>query len=590
MKKSELNRHIVIVDDDSSIRRITGSILTDAGMDFTPLESGSSLITYFEEGNTADLILLDILMPEMDGFDTLRALRKLEKKKHEAETPVIFLTGDEDKAMEAKGFSMGAMDFIRKPIDDEILLLRIDNILSRQNQIRLLSERSRTDLLTGLLNKTSTETSLETVCESEPGILLVLDLDNFKPVNDIYGHDAGDKVLTAFANLLKNSFRSQDIIGRFGGDEFIVFLRNADQEKIVLQYVRQLNERFLKEAFRILGNDMNIPLGVSCGAAFTNGDTKFETLFQEADRELLRVKQAGKHGCRIWRDSSSADKPVIRQETNLHELKLILEERNTGKDALWLSQEDFGNIYRYMIRYFRRYHENAYRLLFSVIPEDADMSEDTLHTVMDRFGEILKCTLRNSDIMMKCDSSHFLLLLPNVVPADIDRVTDRISYEWDKDEKSRIVRIQCEKEPVSFDEETDGTSGRADVPWILVVDDSVSTLKMAGTVLSEAGMRVTGINSAKALLDRISNGEKPDLILLDIMMPKMDGFEAMKRLRSLERKGEEIPVIFLTDSEEKESETIGLTLGATDFVKKPIVPEVLRIRVERALIFNRRRR
>ena len=121
--------------------------------------------------------------------------------------------------------------------------------------------------------------------------------------------------------------------------------------------------------------------------------------------------------------------------------------------------------------------------------------------------------------------------------------------------------------------------------WVIVVDDDVTNLKMAGHILSKKGMRVSALKSGQALLDYISANSTPDLILLDINMPGMDGFEAMRRLRQQE-KGREIPVIFLTADENEASETTGLSLGAMDFIKKPFIPDVLALRVRHIIDLN----
>ena len=115
--------------------------------------------------------------------------------------------------------------------------------------------------------------------------------------------------------------------------------------------------------------------------------------------------------------------------------------------------------------------------------------------------------------------------------------------------------------------------------WVVVVDDDIMNLKMAGRILSTNNMRVTALKSGQALLDYIKENETPDLILLDINMPGMDGFETLKKLREQEAGQEEIPVIFLTANDDEDSETRGLSLGAMDFIKKPFVPEVLTLRV-----------
>lgn len=115
--------------------------------------------------------------------------------------------------------------------------------------------------------------------------------------------------------------------------------------------------------------------------------------------------------------------------------------------------------------------------------------------------------------------------------------------------------------------------------WVIVVDDDTLNLKMAGHILSKNNMRVTALKSGQALLDYLKENETPDLILLDIKMPGMDGFETLRKLREQEKGNDEIPVIFLTANEDEESETKGLSLGAMDFIKKPFVPEVLLLRV-----------
>ncbi len=124
--------------------------------------------------------------------------------------------------------------------------------------------------------------------------------------------------------------------------------------------------------------------------------------------------------------------------------------------------------------------------------------------------------------------------------------------------------------------------------WVIVVDDDVANLKTAGHVLSKANMRVTALKSGKALLEYLADdANKPDLILLDILMPEMDGFETIEKLRSENSKTRNIPVIFLTANEEAESETKGLELGAMDFIKKPFSPDVLTMRVRHTIELTR---
>ena len=128
----------------------------------------------------------------------------------------------------------------------------------------------------------------------------------------------------------------------------------------------------------------------------------------------------------------------------------------------------------------------------------------------------------------------------------------------------------------------------AESDWVIVVDDDISNLKTAGLVLSKANMRVTALKSGEALLEYLQKEETyPDLILLDILMPEMDGFETIQKLRAQDDKIKKIPVIFLTANEDSEYETKGLQLGAMDFIKKPFSPQVLVTRVKHTIELTR---
>ncbi len=122
--------------------------------------------------------------------------------------------------------------------------------------------------------------------------------------------------------------------------------------------------------------------------------------------------------------------------------------------------------------------------------------------------------------------------------------------------------------------------------WVIVVDDDTSNLKIAGHILSKAGLRVSALKSGQAMIDYVCENGNPDLILLDVNMPVMDGFETLRKYQKMSVLSDKAPVIFLTADENEETETRGLTLGAVDFIKKPFVPEVLTIRVRHMIELN----
>ncbi|MCR5097775.1 MAG: response regulator, partial [Lachnospiraceae bacterium] len=202
---------IVVVDDEPLCLTETKRLLSEHDMRVSCLRSGRDLIKFIEN-NTPDLILLDVIMPEMDGFETFNRLRYLEDKMARKRTPVIFLTSDKDNESEQRGLRMGASDFIHKPINDVVVISRIINSIKNQKTIDSLKEEATIDKLTGFYNKDSGTKRIADHIIFSTGALMMFDLDNFKLVNDLFGHDMGDEVLRAFSDIVRDQVRETDII------------------------------------------------------------------------------------------------------------------------------------------------------------------------------------------------------------------------------------------------------------------------------------------------------------------------------------------------------------------------------------------
>ncbi len=433
---------VVVVDDDLINLKMARAILSANDMKVSVVTSGRQFLS-FMESNRPDLVLLDLIMPDLDGFQTYQAYREMELSQERPRTPVIFLTAETDSEAERRGLELGAADFIRKPFNPDVLVRRIDNIVQNTERIQGLRQEASTDQLTGFLNKTMVNAELEKVCRHEAGALMVLDLDSFKLVNDIYGHDMGDKMLASFADLVRRSTRSEDIIGRIGGDEFICFCRRITDEAAVEKLVRRMNEQLAVEAVKLLGEDCKIPLGVSAGTVLvpvTGGE--YEELFKQADKALLFVKQNGKHGYALHEDRTDADSSAEEDPmADMERLSVILEERNEANSALWLGQDAFIGIYRFMIRFIQTYHGTASKAMFTLKPLKIEYRGSMLNSMSEKFGEMLKNTLRKSDLMMQTRTNQFFILFPELASQYINNVAGRILKEWDRLGYSDIVEV-----------------------------------------------------------------------------------------------------------------------------------------------------
>lgn len=412
---------ILIVDDEPMMLMVTKKILSQKYEILCANSAKEALGIY--DAEHPDMILTDLLMPEMTGFEMHQALQE----KYTEKIPVMYMTADDADETEGKGFDLGAVDFIRKPFRADVLLRRVDNILQNREIIKDLQEEATTDQLTGLLNKAGAISAFTEACQKRDGYFLMIDLDSFKLVNDLYGHDFGDDILTCFARLLReNLSREEDLSGRIGGDEFMGFLSGPRDEARVERLARILNEKFLEQAKEILGPDMNIPLGTSIGAvAVPEFGRDYEELFKMADQTLYGVKQNGKHGYAVYRqtgDTASEETP----EEDLKRLSLVLSERNVANSALWLGQDAFANVYRFLVRLTSRYNMVAHKILFTLRPVDGSITTAEFEEIVKAFGENLHMHLRKSDLMMQSRNNQFFLLLPELDHAYVEQVVERI--------------------------------------------------------------------------------------------------------------------------------------------------------------------
>jgi len=179
-----------------------------------------------------DLILLDVMMPDMDGHEVCQRLKADERMK---EIPIIFVTAQNDPHDEALGLELGAVDFITKPVNAAVVRARVNTHLQLRQALDQVRKMAFHDALTGLPNRRLlgdrlTQAMVASKRSGQCGALMFLDLDNFKPLNDVHGHETGDQLLLEAANRLLTCVRETDTVARFGGDEFVVLLSglNAD--------------------------------------------------------------------------------------------------------------------------------------------------------------------------------------------------------------------------------------------------------------------------------------------------------------------------------------------------------------------------
>lgn len=425
---------IAIVDDDMTNLKIAGQILNRNNMRVSVMKSGTALLKFMQD-NRPDLILLDIAMPEMDGFETLRRLRGQEEMQSRQKTPVIFLTAVQDAETESRGFELGVSDFIRKPFVPEILLKRIENAVEQQAQINRFEADATLDKLTGFLNKAASMEKFAVLCNEKRGSLMMLDLDSFKLVNDLYGHEMGDKVLIAMADCIRSALPN-GVHGRVGGDEFLVFAHGMTRDGDAADFAAAVNHSLTARAKELMGEDMEIPLGVSVGIVMTpEQGTDFPQLFKMADKALYHVKQTGKHGYAVFGKYTGLPDKVMGIRT----VSMLMDERNIPDCALQLDREHFMYAYRFVMRLLRRTDLTACKILFTVSAGESRTDE-----IAEEFGEHLMHSLRKSDLMMKVGRDQYFVLLTDVREGSAFTAAERAAREWNTRHTGNTVTFEAE--------------------------------------------------------------------------------------------------------------------------------------------------
>lgn len=302
-QKYEERPIVVLADDDPSIRLMVRHVLESEDFDIVEASDGLEAIKAVEKYHPA-LILLDAVMPGIDGFTTCQQI----KEKGHTDIPVMMITGLDDDASVERAYEVGAIDFITKPIKWAVLKHRVKSVVAKviaERKVQLLAYR---DSLTNLPNRLLFADRLEqSIIRSDRGrtsmALMLIDIDDFKLVNDSFGHDAGDKLIKAVGELIAKSLRRADTIARLGGDEFAVIIEGIDGPEDAISIADNLTT-ILEHNVRL--DDQETYTSASIGIAVYPEDGKdARTLLKNADTAMFRAKENGRHCFQFYKPEMS---------------------------------------------------------------------------------------------------------------------------------------------------------------------------------------------------------------------------------------------------------------------------------------------
>ena len=293
---------ILVVDDMTTTLLLLHDLLKDT-YEVKIAKSGTKALEILDAPNDIDLILLDVEMPDINGYDVCKRIKNNETIKN---IPIIFITGRTSQEDEEYGLNLGAIDYITKPFNKAIVKLRIKNYLDMKIKNDMLEKLSMYDGLTNIRNRrffdeTFEKTFSEIKRDKKSLAVLMIDIDFFKPYNDNYGHGQGDETLRKVAKALEKTIkRASDFVARYGGEEFVILLKDINKdgvEAVANNLLNAIRELKITHEFSKIENYVTVSIGVSYYNS-SSDITKLELLLK-ADETLYNVKNSGRNNFAI---------------------------------------------------------------------------------------------------------------------------------------------------------------------------------------------------------------------------------------------------------------------------------------------------
>ena len=289
---------ILIVDDERFNITVLKDLL-DPDYDTMIAKNGQQALKRLSSTALPDLVLLDIMMPEMNGYEVCEQMKNDPRT---ADIPVIFISAMNQAGDEAKGLALGAIDYITKPFSPELVLLRVKNHINLKKMSDRFRDMATMDGLTGIANRRRFDLFLEqewnhSLRAQTPISLILMDIDFFKPYNDNYGHAEGDECLKKVAKALASCIsRTTDLVARYGGEEFVCVLPDTDPDKAVQfgeKLRKSVSDLAVPHEYSKATDHVTISLGVI--TVIPTPKAHLSDLVPAADQNLYKAKEQGRN-------------------------------------------------------------------------------------------------------------------------------------------------------------------------------------------------------------------------------------------------------------------------------------------------------
>lgn len=409
------------------------------------LSSGGQLMEYLNSGEKTDLILLSYTLADQSSVELLRNLRKREQL---GEIPVIMMTDGPDPAVEVECLEAGAEDLLPRPLNLQIVHSRIDRIME-VNALKEELQEALKDPLTGMYNRSFAEKQIiSCLKERKAGAFLMIDLDNFKHVNDAFGHVAGDNTLQYVAEILNRAVGNDGIACRMGGDEFSVFFyrigSRAQLSKIAVNILNEYNRTAVE-------NDSMTGTSLSIGIAIVGKDgDDYGELYNAADKALYFSKRNGKNSYCFYSKSVNLNQEDDHDAVvDIHQLERLIQDRKKFAGSYQVDYNEFQRIYNFIGRCVERTHQKAQLMLVSLRDtQPGGASPEILESEIQNLEDSIVRSLRRNDVSTRYSNRQILVVLIDIDENNMNIVKGRISSNYEKARKSDCYSVAFEQMPI----------------------------------------------------------------------------------------------------------------------------------------------
>ncbi len=332
----------------------------------------------------------------------------------------------------------------------ELQLQEMAKTVERQQEMIALAKK---DPLTGLRNRQEVSDQVNAMLHRDcEGAFFIMDMDNFKCVNDTYGHMEGDRVLVRFARALKTVVEKDDIVARLGGDEFVIF-SPGHRDKRALKVKAQQIIRQIERGLVTPGRLMRVTVSIGIAMAPYDGIT-YEALYGNADKALYITKNGGKNGYQFFEDierTAGRGAGNSRSNSSLKEITNKLRERKM-EGSFEVEYSNFEKIYRFMERNLIRENREVQCVLFT-ISDDMEADETTLQRQLEHLQHAVTSSLRKGDVTTRYSSSQVLALLMDVNMQNADMVVNRILGKYRMESGKEAMKVLYDIQQLRASEE-----------------------------------------------------------------------------------------------------------------------------------------